>query len=192
MTSRLRPGRAVPIRSQWARLADQCHHHSTRLVEGIAPRMASAVLNDRIAGPELNSHAVIEFKDASPRYDVFEVDGSSGGPAGREFRAAWVRQICHAPEVCPSPECPDTRLEPQLPMNEEVLTRGLEPPRVSPYGPEPYASAIPPRERLRWAACKLPVAGSTASANHRPRLFRARDSTVAALRFLPNDRRRSA
>ncbi|MEY2439410.1 MAG: hypothetical protein QOI34_795 [Verrucomicrobiota bacterium] len=24
---------------------------------------------------------------------------------------------------------------------ESLLTRGLEPPRVSPYGPEPYASA---------------------------------------------------
>ena len=30
---------------------------------------------------------------------------------------------------------------------KEMLTRGVEPPRVSPYGPEPYASAIPPRER---------------------------------------------
>ena len=30
---------------------------------------------------------------------------------------------------------------------EVVLTRGLEPPRVAPYGSEPYASAIPPRER---------------------------------------------
>ena len=27
-----------------------------------------------------------------------------------------------------------------------LLTRGVEPPRVSPYGSEPYASAIPPRE----------------------------------------------
>ena len=73
-----------------------------------------------------------------------------------------------------------------------VLTRGVEPPRVSPYGPELYASAIPPRERLRRAACKLPVASLTASANQRSRFFRARDSTARALRFLPNDRRRSA
>ncbi len=34
-----------------------------------------------------------------------------------------------------------------------VLTRGVEPPRVSPYGPEPYASAIPPRERERLLRC---------------------------------------
>src|SRR3954462_10855054 len=35
----------------------------------------------------------------------------------------------------------------------KVLTRGVEPPRVSPYGPEPYASAIPPRERERLLKC---------------------------------------
>src|SRR3954462_3827292 len=35
----------------------------------------------------------------------------------------------------------------------KVLTRGVEPPRVSPYGPEPYASAIPPRERERLLRC---------------------------------------
>lgn len=35
----------------------------------------------------------------------------------------------------------------------EVLTRGVEPPRVSPYGPEPYASAIPPRELMRGSGC---------------------------------------
>ena len=36
---------------------------------------------------------------------------------------------------------------------QEVLTRGVEPPRVSPYGPEPYASAIPPREPLSGSGC---------------------------------------
>src|SRR5689334_18026450 len=46
-----------------------------------------------------------------------------------------------------------------------VLTRGVEPPRVSPYGPEPYASAIPPRERrAEPAGCKLPRARPTARA----------------------------
>ena len=35
---------------------------------------------------------------------------------------------------------------PSAPERQQVLTRGVEPPRVSPYGPEPYASAIPPRE----------------------------------------------
>ena len=34
-----------------------------------------------------------------------------------------------------------------------LLTRGVEPPRVSPYGPEPYASAIPPRELLSGSGC---------------------------------------
>src|SRR4051794_5643429 len=34
-----------------------------------------------------------------------------------------------------------------------VLTRGFEPPRVSPYGPEPYASAIPPREQCSRTKC---------------------------------------
>jgi hypothetical protein len=36
---------------------------------------------------------------------------------------------------------------------KHLLTRGVEPPRVSPYGPEPYASAIPPRELMRESGC---------------------------------------
>ena len=111
-----------------------------------------------------------------------------------------------------------------------LLTRGVEPPRVSPYGPEPYASAIPPRERrvkrpvscppsrqwqgaipCREAACdrfasrsarskiirrnrrpNSPFPRARQAGGYRARRLRARDSIAAALRFLPNDRRRSA
>jgi hypothetical protein len=43
--------------------------------------------------------------------------------------------------------------------NQKVLTRGLEPPRVAPYGPEPYASAIPPREQILLKLNGYPPAG---------------------------------
>src|SRR3954471_5547282 len=83
-----------------------------------------------------------------------------------------------------------------------VLTRGVEPPRVSPYGPEPYASAIPPRERERLLTCAgsgiaqaIPAGEGRrggAGRYEERRFFRARSSSWLAWRALPNERSRSA
>src|SRR6266571_616488 len=50
--------------------------------------------------------------------------------------------------------------------NEELLTRGLEPPRVAPYGPEPYASANSATRAYRRAVAKMRAEPLIASAKH--------------------------
>src|SRR3954468_501196 len=69
---------------------------------------------------------------------------------------------------------------------KNLLTRGVEPPRVSPYGPEPYASAIPPRElekfgRLKCAACSTAQAGCRSSVRLSPAAVCGRGLRVVAL-----------
>src|SRR5207302_4250501 len=78
------------------------------------------------------------------------------------------------------------------PCQSTLLTRGLEPPRVAPYGPEPYASANSATRAKGRGKLLVASAGATPK-SHRPRrFFRACCSNACAFRASPNERKRSA
>ena len=73
-----------------------------------------------------------------------------------------------------------------------MLTRGLEPPRVTPYGPEPYASANSATRAKGGGKLLVASVGATPKSHWPRRFFRVRCSKACAFRASPNDRKRSA